>query len=608
MSRYSKFHFSAKDSNRSGWSTLLELLSYLWPKHQPMMRLQLVFATLLMIVAKVSALGIPYLYSKVVDILSKTDGQNLIYIPLWLILGYGLIRIISSLCSELKDTVFAPLRFRVMRTITLRCFEHMHNLSLKFHLNRHTGAITRAIERGSEGVETILRVGVFSIVPTLIEALMVLIVIANLYDWRYTTLVCVAIIAYFLFTILFTSWRIQIRRQMNEINNEANNRALDSLLNYETVKYFGNEAHEIKRYDESLARYEKASITTQMTLNGLNFGQSFIIAVALTSVMILAAHDIVQGKFSVGKFVLINTYLMQLYQPLNFLGSVYSNLRKSIVDLENMFSLLSQDSEVDNQEHTQHLPANLSEAGPAKIEFSNVYFGYDEDREILHGISFDAEPGHQVAIVGPTGAGKSTISRLLFRFYDVDSGSVMIDGQDIREYMQSNLRAAIGVVPQDTVLFNDTIEYNIAYGRLGCSKEEIQHAAKLAQIHSFIESLPDGYQSYVGERGLKLSGGEKQRIAIARAILKNPRILILDEATSALDSRTEQDIQQALDSVAKGRTVVTIAHRLSTIVHSDLILVMIDGKIKEQGTHEFLLAKNGFYASMWAIQAKQSEE
>ncbi|CAI3922445.1 ABC-type transport system involved in Fe-S cluster assembly [Commensalibacter communis] len=608
MSRYSKFHFSAKDSNRSGWSTLLELLSYLWPKHQPMMRLQLVGATLLMIIAKVSALGIPYLYSKVVDILSKTHGQDLVYIPIWLILGYGLIRIISSLCSELKDTVFAPLRFRVMRTITLRCFEHMHNLSLKFHLNRHTGAITRAIERGSEGVETILRVGVFSIVPTLIEALMVIIVIANLYDWRYTVLVCVAVLAYFLFTIWFTSWRIQIRRQMNEINNEANNRALDSLLNYETVKYFGNEAHEIKRYDESLARYEKASITTQMTLNGLNFGQSLIIAVALTSVMLLAAHDIVMGYFSVGKFVLINTYLMQLYQPLNFLGSVYSNLRKSIVDLENMFSLLSQDPEVDNHKDTKHLPANLSEAGPAKIEFQDVYFGYDIEREILHGVSFAAEPGSQVAIVGPTGAGKSTISRLLFRFYDVNSGSVKIDGQDIRDYIQSNLRAAIGVVPQDTVLFNDTIEYNIAYGRLGCSKEEIEHAAKLAQIHDFILSLPDGYQTYVGERGLKLSGGEKQRIAIARAILKNPRILILDEATSALDSRTEQEIQQALDRVAKGRTVVTIAHRLSTIVHSDLILVMIDGKVREQGTHEFLLAKNGFYASMWAIQAKQSDE
>ncbi|CAI3929715.1 ABC-type transport system involved in Fe-S cluster assembly [Commensalibacter communis] len=608
MSRYSKFHFSAKDSNRSGWSTLLELLSYLWPKHQPMMRLQLVGATLLMIIAKVSALGIPYLYSKVVDILSKTHGQDLVYIPIWLILGYGLIRIISSLCSELKDTVFAPLRFRVMRTITLRCFEHMHNLSLKFHLNRHTGAITRAIERGSEGVETILRVGVFSIVPTLIEALMVIIVIANLYDWRYTVLVCVAVLAYFLFTIWFTSWRIQIRRQMNEINNEANNRALDSLLNYETVKYFGNEAHEIKRYDESLERYEKASITTQMTLNGLNFGQSLIIAVALTSVMLLAAHDIVMGYFSVGKFVLINTYLMQLYQPLNFLGSVYSNLRKSIVDLENMFSLLSQDPEVDNHKDTKHLPANLSEAGPAKIEFQDVYFGYDIEREILHGVSFAAEPGSQVAIVGPTGAGKSTISRLLFRFYDVNSGSVKIDGQDIRDYIQSNLRAAIGVVPQDTVLFNDTIEYNIAYGRLGCSKEEIEHAAKLAQIHDFIQSLPDGYQTYVGERGLKLSGGEKQRIAIARAILKNPRILILDEATSALDSRTEQEIQQALDRVAKGRTVVTIAHRLSTIVHSDLILVMIDGKVREQGTHEFLLAKNGFYASMWAIQAKQSDE
>ncbi|MDI2090406.1 ABCB family ABC transporter ATP-binding protein/permease [Commensalibacter oyaizuii] len=608
MSRYSKFHFSNKDTNRSGWSTMCELLSYLWPRHQPMMRFRLIFATVLMLIAKFTALGIPYLYSKVVDILSKDTGHAVLYIPLWLILGYGLVRILSSLCSELKDTVFAPLRFRVVRTITLRCFEHMHRLSLKFHLNRHTGAITRAIERGSEGVETILRVGVFSIIPTLIEALMVLLVISHLYDWRYTVLVCLAILAYFLFTIWFTSWRIQIRRKMNEINNEANNRALDSLLNYETVKYFGNEAHEIKRYDDSLARYEKASVTTQMTLNGLNFGQSLIIAVALTGVMILAAHDIVAGQFSVGKFVLINTYLMQLYQPLNFLGSIYSNLRKSIVDLENMFSLLAQDPEVENQENALVLPASLSEAGPAKIEFRDVYFSYDADREILRGINFIAEPAQQVAIVGPTGAGKSTISRLLFRFYDVNSGGVFIDGQNIRDYVQSDLRASIGVVPQDTVLFNDTIGYNIAYGRLGCAQEDIEHAAKLAQIHDFISGLPDGYQTYVGERGLKLSGGEKQRIAIARAILKNPRILILDEATSALDSRTEQAIQQALNNVARGRTVVTIAHRLSTIVQSDLILVMIDGQIKEQGTHEFLLAKNGFYASMWAIQSKQSDE
>lgn len=607
MSRYSKFSYVNKESTRSGWSTLLELLTYLWPRQHMTLKIRFIFAMVLMIVAKIIALGVPYIYSKIVDYFSQ-NNHEIIYVPIYLIVGYGLVRIFSSLCSELKDTVFAPLRFRVMRIITLKCFEHVQRLSLKFHLNRRTGAITRAIERGGEGIETILRVGIFSIVPTVIETLMVLGVIAHLYNGYYTLVVCLAILAYFFFTIWFTSRRIKIRRKMNEINNEANNRALDSLLNYETVKYFCNEAHEIRRYDEALAHYEKASIKTQITLNILNFGQSFIIAIALTFIMLMAARDIVSYHFTVGKFVLINTYLMQLYQPLNFLGSIYSNLRKSIVDLENMFSLLAQPMDINNQECAKSLPTELVNAGPAKIEFKNVFFGYDPSREILHHVSFLAEPAQQIAIVGPTGAGKSTISRLLFRFYDVTSGAVLIDNEDIRSYKQDDLRKAIGVVPQDTVLFNDSIGYNIAYGKLGSSQAEIEKAARLAQIHDFIVGLPEGYHTQVGERGLKLSGGEKQRIAIARTILKNPRILILDEATSALDSQTEKEIQQALFQVSQGRTVITIAHRLSTIIHSDMILVMMDGKICEQGTHEFLLAKNGFYANMWSIQSQHSDK
>ncbi len=607
MSRYSKFSFIDKETSRSNISTLIELLSYLWPRQYPTLKIRLILALILMIGAKIIGLGVPYLYSKIVDYFSHT-AQQIIYIPIYLILGYGLVRIIYSFCSELKDTVFAPLRFRVMRIITLQCFEHVQKLSLKFHLNRRTGAITRAIERGSDGIETILRVGIFSIVPTLIETLMVLGVIAHLCNWYYTFVVCLAIITYFLFTIGFTSWRIQIRRKMNEINNEANNRALDSLLNYETVKYFGNEEHEVKRYDEFLAHYEKASIKTQITLNILNFGQSAIIAIALTLIMFMASHDIVTHHFTVGMFVLINTYLMQLYQPLNFLGSVYSNLRKSIVDLENMFSLLAESSDIYSSKKAKSLPTSLTNAGPAKIEFKKVHFGYTQAREILHGISFIAKPAQQIAIVGPTGSGKSTISRLLFRFYDVTSGLIYVDDEDIRNYKLDDLRKSIGVVPQDTVLFNDTIGYNIAYGKLDITQEKIENAAKLAQIHDFIIGLPDGYQTQVGERGLKLSGGEKQRIAIARTVLKNPRILILDEATSALDSHTEKEIQQALSQVSHGRTVITIAHRLSTIIHSDLILVMMNGEICEQGTHDFLLAKNGFYANMWFIQSQHSDK
>lgn len=608
MSKPLSSDFPKNRTERSELSTIIELLSYLWPRNQPKMRIGLVAATISMITAKVMALCVPYFYSKIVDLLSIDRIHAMAMIPFWLIIAYGGVRILSSFFGELKDSLFAPLRCRITRIITLRCFEHMHHLSLKFHLNRQTGAITRAIERGNEGVETIFRIGIFNIIPTLIEALMVIAVITKLYNWYYSLTVCLAIGAYFLFTILFTSWRIQIRRKMNDINNEANNKALDSLLNYETVKYFGNEKHEIKRYDEALHRYEKASITTQLSLNGLNFGQSFIIAIALTLVMLMAARDIMNGAFSVGKFVLINTYLIQLYQPLNFLGSIYSNLRRSIVDLENMFALLAETPEIPDRKNALPLADQLTKAGPAKIEFRDVHFAYNPDRKILHGVSFIAEPGQQIAVVGPTGAGKSTLSRLLFRFYDVTSGSILIDGHDLRSYRQEDLRGAIGVVPQDTVLFNDTIEYNIAYGNLQASKEAIYQAAQLAQIHDFILSLPDGYQTKVGERGLKLSGGEKQRVAIARAILKNPRVLILDEATSALDSQTEQEIQQALHMVSMGRTVLIIAHRLSTIVNSDRILVMVDGMIKEQGNHKTLLEKEGLYANMWAIQAQQDKK
>lgn len=572
------------------------------------MRLRLVLATLLMITAKISSLLVPLLYSQIIDRLSNKGTSSFFYVTFWIILGYGLIRILSSLCSELKDTVFAPLRYRVMRTITVKCFEHMHALSLNFHLNRQTGAITRAIERGSEGIETVLRVGVFSIVPTLIETVLVVIVIAHVYSWYYTLVVCTAIIAYILFTLFFTSWRINIRRKMNEINNEANNRALDSLLNYETVKYFGNETHEIKKYDASLLRYEKASIKTQVTLNGLNFGQAFIIALALTLLMLMAAYDLKIGLFTLGKFVLINTYLLQLYQPLNFLGSIYSNLRQSIVDLENMFALLAIKPEIHSHNKSLVLPSDFEKTGPVGIKVMNVSFGYDSSRTILRHLNFTIDPGKQVAIVGPTGAGKSTLSRLLFRFYDVTEGEILIENININDYQLASLRASIGIVPQDTVLFNDTIGYNISYGNLKASSKAIENAAKLAQIDHFIRTLPLGYDTLVGERGLKLSGGEKQRIAIARTLLKNPRILILDEATSALDSHTEQEIQSALQNISKGRTVVTIAHRLSTIVNADLILVMMNGQIIERGTHDFLIAKNGFYANMWTIQAKQKED
>lgn len=593
----------------TAWTTMVELLPYLWPQNNLSMRIRVVIAVLLMILAKLATVYVPYMYSHVVDILSHDtqSHQWAIVAPAGIIVGYALLRIAASGFSEVRDALFAPVRFRVSRVAAMKSFVHLHQLSLKFHYNRQSGGVSRIIERGTEAVETILRLGVFNVFPTLIEALLVLGVIWHLYDWRYATVIMMAVFAYIAFTFLFTSWRISIRRKMNQINTEASGKAVDSLLNYETVKYFGNETHEANRYDEAQARYERAAVHTQISLSGLNLGQTIIIALALMVTMLMAAQEVKAGSFTVGKFVLVNTYLLQLYMPLNFLGSVYSSLRQSFVDLEQLFALLEETQDVTDPQSPLPLPARLDEAGPASVTFHSVWFGYDRQRDVLKGISFQVPPGGKIAIIGPTGAGKSTISRLLFRFYDVSKGQIMIDGHNIKDYAQESLRACIGVVPQDTVLFNDTIGYNIRYGRLNATQEEIEEAARQAHIHAFIMQMPLGYDTPVGERGLKLSGGEKQRVAIARTILKNPRILVLDEATSALDTRTEKDIQTALQEVSVRRTTIVIAHRLSTIIDSDHILVLKDGKIAEEGTHSDLLRKKGMYASMWEAQANEQE-
>jgi ATP-binding cassette, subfamily B, heavy metal transporter len=478
-------------------------------------------------------------------------------------------------------------------------------LSLRFHLDRQTGGLSRAIERGTTGIDNVLRLAVFNIIPTLLEVGLVTVILWRIFDWRFAAVTFFAVVAYLAFTLAFTNWRVKFRRTMNETDSEAQSKAIDSLLNYETVKYFGNEAHEARRFDESWARYERAAVKSQVTLNMLNLGQATIIAGGLALVMLMAAYGVRDGSMTVGRFVLVNTYLMQLYQPLNFLGFVYREIKQGLVDMEQMFRLLAVPAEVVDKPDATALATHLSEQHAGEVVFSDVQFAYRPDRQILKDISFTIPAGGSLAIVGPTGAGKSTVSRLLFRFYDITAGQIRIDGQDIRDITQDSLRAAIGVVPQDTVLFNDTIGYNIAYGRPGASQEQIEHAARLAQVHDFVQRLPDGYNTRVGERGLKLSGGEKQRVAIARTILKDPRILILDEATSALDTHTEQEIQAALRAVARHRTTLTIAHRLSTVIDADQIIVLDHGRIVERGNHAELLARDGVYARMWALQAEQ---
>ena len=559
----------------------------------------------MLVLAKVATVYIPIVYSKAVDALAPRGHP--LTIPLGLIIAYALLRVASAGFAELRDAVFAAVQQSTVRKVALQTFQHLHRLSLRFHLDRQTGGLSRSIERGTVGIEAVLRLAVFNILPTLLEVLMVTAVLWKLFDWRFAAVTFLAVVLYIGFTFGFTNWRVRFRRTMNETDSDAQTKAVDSLLNFETVKYFGNEAHEARRFDEARARYERAAVKSQVTLNMLNLGQAVIIAAGLGLVMLMAADGVQAGTMTVGQFVLVNTYLMQLYQPLNFLGFVYREIKQGLVDMEQMFRLMHVGQEVADRAGAAVLPLHPDPAHAGTVKFRDVHFGYNANREILRGVSFEAPAGSKLAIVGPTGAGKSTISRLLFRFYDVTEGAVEIDGIDVRDMTQTSLRAAIGVVPQDTVLFNDTIGYNIAYGRPGASQAEVERAAKLAQVHDFVLRLPEGYDTRVGERGLKLSGGEKQRVAIARTILKDPRILILDEATSALDSRTEREIETALRTVAADRTTLVIAHRLSTVVDADEILVLAEGRVAERGTHSSLLAQDGLYARMWALQAEQGE-
>ncbi len=591
--------------NTGNMRTVLSLAPYLWPAGNPGARVRVVIALIFMLLSKVVTVYVPIIYGDVVDALAPKDGRAMLAVPVALLIAYGLARIGGAGFGELRDALFASVQQRAVRLLALRTFRHLHAVSLRFHMDRQTGGMSRVIDRGVQGMQSVLRLAVFNVVPTALELIMVTIIIWRMFDWRYAVVTCVAVLAYVAYTTLLAGRRGRYRRTMNDTDNDASTKALDSLLNYETVKYFNNEEHEAQRYDGALARYERAAVRVQVSLNMLNLGQAAIIATGLTLIMLMAATDMHDGTMTIGRFVLVNTYLIQLYQPLNFLGMVYMTIKQGLVDMEQMFSLLRVQQEVTDKPRALSLPAH----GPAgEVRFDDVRFGYQSNREILKGVSFTVPAGNRLAIVGPTGSGKSTIGRLMFRFYDVTGGAVLVDGHDVRDLSQDSLRAAIGVVPQDTVLFNDTIRYNIGYGRPSASQEEIEAAARAAQVHDFVMRLPEGYDTRVGERGLKLSGGEKQRVAIARTILKDPRILILDEATSALDTRTEQDIQTALRAVARDRTTLVIAHRLSTVVDADEIIVLRDGQIAERGSHAALLARDGVYAQMWAMQAAEQEE
>jgi ATP-binding cassette subfamily B protein len=585
--------------NRGSFATVISLLPYLWPPGETGLRVKLVLASIAMLLAKVATVYVPVMYGHTVDALAHRIQP--IDVPVALIVGYALVRVASAAFGELRDALFAGVQMRASRVVARKTFEHLHALSMRFHLDRQTGGLSNIILRGTLGIQNVLRLATFNLIPTIVELVLTTAMLWYLFNGWYALITFVAIGLYIGFTFSFTAWRTKFRRTMNETDTEAQTKAIDSLINFETVKYFGNEVHESRRYDESLARFEAASVKSQVSLNALNIGQAVIISLALGVMMLMAADGVAHHSMSVGSFVLVNTYLMQLYVPLNFLGFTYLTLNQGLIDMEQMFSLLRVNQEVKDRPGALTL---ARDGAPAEVRFTDVKFAYNPDREILKGVTFTAEPGHKIAIVGPTGSGKSTISRLLFRFYDATGGSVSVDGVDVRDYTQASLRAAIGVVPQDTVLFNDSIYYNIAYGRPGATTAEIEDAARLAQIHDFIVSLPQGYKTKVGERGLKLSGGEKQRVAIARTILKNPRLLILDEATSALDTATEQDISAALREVSAHRTTLVIAHRLSTVTDSDEILVLREGVVVERGTHASLLVQNGVYASMWAAQVE----
>jgi ATP-binding cassette subfamily B protein len=600
--------YSSLDARRSGWRTVRRVAPYLWPEGEVWVKRRVVLAMLALALAKVIAVATPFFYKAAVDALAPAAEAAPTAFALGLgavglTVAYGMARLMSVGFNQLRDAIFARVGQRALRRLALETFRHMHALSLRYHITRKTGGLSRIIERGVKGVEFLLRFLLFSIGPLVLELVMIGVVLYIYLDGWYVAVVAATIAAYIAFTFKVTEWRVKIRKQMNDQDTDANQKAIDSLLNFETVKYFGAERREAERYDGAMAGYEAAALKTSYSLAFLNFGQSFLITGGLVAVMVMAAVAVQAGTLTVGDFVMVNAYMIQITMPLNFLGTVYREIRQALVDMGEMFDLLEQPPEV-----TDAPGAPALKVTGGRIEFDRVAFGYDADRPILKGIDLTVAPGQTVALVGPSGSGKSTIGRLLFRFYDVQGGALRIDGQDLREVTQESLHAAIGIVPQDTVLFNDTILYNIAYGRPDATRAEIEAAARAARIHEFIVALPQGYETQVGERGLKLSGGEKQRVGIARTLLKDPPILLLDEATSALDSETERGIQDSLREMGEGRTVITIAHRLSTVVESDLIVVLEQGRIVERGTHDDLLSRSGRYAAMWQRQQAEEED
>ncbi len=593
------------EARASGWRTVRRVVPYLWPEAHPWVKVRVVAALVALFVAKLVAVGTPFFYKGAVDALAEeADAAMMLALgAVGLTVAYGMARLMTVGFQQLRDVIFARVGQRALRALALETFQHIHRLSLRYHITRKTGGLSRIIERGVKGVEFLLRFLLFSIGPLMLELLMIAVILAVVFNAWYLAAVFLTIAIYIWFTFKVTEWRVQIRREMNEQDTDANQKAIDSLLNFETVKYFGAEAREAERYDSAMAGYENAALRTSYSLAFLNFGQSFLITTGLVAVMVMAALGVQNGTLTVGDFVMVNAYMIQITMPLNFLGTVYREIRQALIDMGEMFDLLEQPAEVADKPGAGALQVNGGE-----VVLDAIHFGYEEARPILHGVSVTVGAGQTVAIVGPSGSGKSTIGRLLFRFYDVQEGALRIDGQDVRDVTQDSLHDQIGVVPQDTVLFNDTILYNIAYGRPSASRAEIEEAARAAKIHDFIAGLPDGYGTLVGERGLKLSGGEKQRVGIARTLLKNPPILLLDEATSALDTETEAEIQSELKAMGEGRTVITIAHRLSTIVHADRIVVLEKGVIVEEGRHEDLLARGGRYAAMWTRQAAEREE
>ncbi|MGV8856793.1 MAG: ABCB family ABC transporter ATP-binding protein/permease [Devosia sp.] len=597
---------SVSADDASVFATIRNLWTYMWPADRADLRLRVVLAIGALLVSKVATTLIPFAYKGIIDSLDGSAPNSAIVfglaVPIVLVVAYVVGNIVDAGFQQLRDVLFASVGQNAVRKLALRTFHHLHRLSLRFHLARRTGGLSRVIERGTKGIETIVRFTMLNILPTIVEFAITAVIFISMFGVSYLGVLIVTIWGYLYFTIKASNWRIGIRRDMNNSDTDANGKAIDSLLNYETVKYFANEQMEADRYDASMAGYERSAIRIWTSLGFLNFGQAVIFYGGFLVIAIMAINGVIAKTLTLGDFVLLNTFLMQIYRPLNFIGFVYRELRQGLTDIEEMFKLLDQNPEIEDKPDARPLTVT----GPV-IRFENVTFSYDPERAILKGVSFEVPAGKTVAIVGPTGAGKSTISRLLYRFYDVTGGAITIDGQDLRDVTQESLRRAIGMVPQDTVLFNDSIGYNIEYGRPGASAEDVRHAAAMAQVGPFIETLPKGYDTPVGERGLKLSGGEKQRVAIARTILKAPSILILDEATSALDTKTERDIQSALDVVSQNRTTVVIAHRLSTVVNADEILVLREGKIAERGNHTDLLAQDGLYAQMWNRQREATE-